>query len=112
MALMVDQGDEMVWSLVMFDLPVKTKPQQREATFFRNLLLDLGYEMVQYSVYVRYLPLPSLGSPAIQKIKRSLPADGLVRIINISDRAWSSAFRFSNEVPQEAESRPGELTIF
>ncbi|MDR3360453.1 MAG: CRISPR-associated endonuclease Cas2, partial [Bifidobacteriaceae bacterium] len=66
---MVDRGDEQVWNLVMFDLPVKTKLQRTAATMFRNMLLDLGYERVQLSVYVRYLPLPSAGASALRRIK-------------------------------------------
>ena len=32
--------------LVFFDLPVKTKPQRRKATQFRNFLIKDGYYMV------------------------------------------------------------------
>ncbi|MDR1265511.1 MAG: CRISPR-associated endonuclease Cas2 [Propionibacteriaceae bacterium] len=109
---MVDAGDEKVWHLVMFDLPVKTKAERSAATAFRNLLLDLGYERVQLSVYVRYLPLPSAGSPAIRQIKRNLPGGGLVRMINVSDHQWSTAFRFANVEAVRPESAPQELTIF
>ena len=38
--------------LVMFDLPVKTKAERRSATQFRNFLVNDGYHMVQYSVYL------------------------------------------------------------
>jgi CRISPR-associated protein Cas2 len=96
----------------MFDLPVKTRPERSAATAFRNMLLDLGYERVQLSVYVRYLPLPSAGAPAVSRIKRNLPLGGLVRIVNVTDHQWATAFRFSNQTDQSAESAPAELTIF
>ena len=38
----------------MFDLPVVTKEQSREATKFREFLLDQGFEMSQFSVYARF----------------------------------------------------------
>jgi CRISPR-associated protein Cas2 len=109
---MPEAGDEEVWNLVMFDLPVKTKPERTAATAFRNMLLDLGYERVQLSVYVRYLPLPSAGSPAIRRIKRNLPRGGLVRILNVSDHQWATAFRFANFEAVRPESTPQQLTIF
>jgi CRISPR-associated protein Cas2 len=109
---MVDQGDEQMWSLVMFDLPVKTKTQRSAATAFRNLLLDLGYDRVQFSVYARYLPLPSAGASALRSIKANLPVGGLVRIINVSDHQWSTAFRFANLTVQEPGPTPQQLTIF
>jgi CRISPR-associated protein Cas2 len=40
-------GYRFMWILVMFDLPVGTKPERRAATRFRNYLLDEGYEMSQ-----------------------------------------------------------------
>ena len=49
-------ADDPVWCVVMFDLPVATKKQRKEATRFRHLLLDEGFWMLQYSVYVRYSP--------------------------------------------------------
>ena len=42
-----------MWLQVMFDLPVNTKKQRKKATGFRNGLLDLGFEMIQFSVYQR-----------------------------------------------------------
>ncbi|MDR2152365.1 MAG: CRISPR-associated endonuclease Cas2, partial [Helicobacteraceae bacterium] len=37
--------------LVLFDLPVKAKSDQRRATQFRNHLLKDGFSMLQFSVY-------------------------------------------------------------
>ena len=39
--------------IVFFDLPVKTKNERREATRFRNFLMNDGYHMLQFSVYAR-----------------------------------------------------------
>ena len=44
-----------MWMLVLFDLPVMEKEERKEATEFRNYLLDLGFQMVQFSVYARLL---------------------------------------------------------
>jgi CRISPR-associated endonuclease Cas2 len=41
------------WILCMFDLPTVEREDQRNATRFRNGLLDLGYRMLQESVYAR-----------------------------------------------------------
>lgn len=44
----VDEDSGGMWCLVMFDLPVKTKVERHAATVFRNMLLDMGYAMVQF----------------------------------------------------------------
>ena len=43
-----------MWLMVMFDLPVLTKLERRAATKFRQFLLDEGYEMSQFSIYMRF----------------------------------------------------------
>ena len=86
-----DEDSGGMWCLVMFDLPVKTKRQRHAATVFRNMLLDMGYGMVQYSVYVRYTPTQSGNRATVKMIKDNLPANGLVRILHISDHQWSTA---------------------
>ena len=93
-----DEDSGGMWCLVMFDLPVKTKRQRHAATVFRNMLLDMGYGMVQYSVYVRYTPTQS--------------GNGLVRILHISDHQWSTAARFSSGKREIEEETPDFLTLF
>jgi hypothetical protein len=43
-----------MWMVVMFDLPVVLKQERQDATRFRLTLLDLGFEMTQFSVYMRF----------------------------------------------------------
>lgn len=40
--------------LVTFDLPVETKKQRHEAAKFRQFPLDIGFEMSQFSNYLRF----------------------------------------------------------
>lgn len=47
-------GYRLMWIFVMFDLPVGSKKETREATKFREYLLDEGFEMSQFSVYARF----------------------------------------------------------
>lgn len=106
------KSEDAVWSLVMFDLPVLTKAQRRRATKFRVLLLDLGYQRAQLSVYARFSPSVSSVIPAISTIKRNLPEGGEVRVFSITDHQWASALRFSNAKAQDAETAPSQLAIF
>ena len=101
-----------MWCLVMFDLPVKTKRQRRDATEFRNMLLDMGYSMVQFSVYVRYTPTQAGNRSTVKAIKENLPARGSVRILHISDHQWSSALRFSSRKRETENETPSLLTLF
>ena len=105
-------SEEVVWSLVMFDLPVKTKPQRRAATDFRHLLLDNGYQMAQLSVYVRFSPSVHSILPCLRAIRSNLPAGGEVRVLTVTDRQWATAIRYANGREQPREEQPLQLTIF
>lgn len=107
-----DEDSDGMWCLVMFDLPVKTRRQRREATEFRNMLLDMGYSMVQYSVYARYTPTQSGNKSTVIAIKENLPPDGIVRILHVSDHQWSTALRFSSSKQVEANETPDYFTLF
>ena len=76
--------------LVFFDLPVKTAKERREATRFRKFLLQDGYYMLQYSVYVRVCN----GNDAVKKHKirlyNNLPDNGSVRLLSITEKQYES----------------------
>lgn len=101
-----------MWNLVLFDLPVKTRDQRRRATQFRHLLLDLGWSMEQFSVYVRYVPTGMSIAPEVQQIRKGIPSQGKVEIVGITDRQWSKAVRFFNAESEEPAEPPAQLTIF
>ncbi|WP_270416497.1 CRISPR-associated endonuclease Cas2 [Bifidobacterium pseudolongum] len=107
-----DEESGGMWCLVMFDLPVRTKNERREATAFRNMLLDMGYMMVQFSVYARYSPTQSGNRSTVKMIKQHLPSGGKVRVVHISDHQWAQSLRFVNEVPQNDVEAPDVCTVF
>ena len=93
-----------MWCLVMFDLPVETKKQRREATRFRNDLLDWGFCMVQFSVYVKYWPTGGQDHATLRAIKTHLPEGGQVRVLALTDRQWATGLRFDNAKPRKEGS--------
>lgn len=54
-------GWSMMWIICMFDIPVRTRTEMRKATRFRNLLLDNGFVMKQFSVYIKPVKSLSVG---------------------------------------------------
>lgn len=105
-------ADDPMWSIVMFDLPVLTAKQRREASRFRHLLLDEGFWMAQYSVYVRYSPTMFGEVRRIRAIKAALPDGGEVRVLYVTDREWSTMLCFREEAPLAPDPAPQQLTIF
>lgn len=86
---------ELMWMMVLFDLPVVEKQDRKAATDFRNFLLDHGFSMVQFSIYIKLFS----GKDACEKyyglIKRNIPAEGKVDILTITDRQYSNIISYS-----------------
>lgn len=106
------KGTEPVWCLIMFDLPTNTKNERKEATKFRNILMDLGFCRVQFSVYVQYFPLAARISSTVKHIKSNLPNGGDIRILCVTDTQWSKTICYSKKNEIEPEEIPTQLMIF
>ena len=64
----------------MFDLPVVEKNERKAATNFRNTLLDLGFEMAQFSVYLRFCTSQAQADVLAKRIEYALPENGKVNL--------------------------------
>ena len=58
-----------LWIQVLFDLPTNTKKERKAASDFRNALLDLGFQMAQFSVYQRFCASKELSKNTRKKLK-------------------------------------------
>lgn len=76
------------------------------------LLLDLGFSMIQYSVYARYTPTGVSGTPALAQIKQAIPPDGLVRILHVTDAQWSRTEKFYGGIAEPTSETPQQLLFF
>ena len=85
----------MGWIIVMFDLPTDTKKERRLATKFRNDLLDRGYLMLQYSVYVRCAVTLDKKAHFITALKAINPDTGNIQCIFITDTQWGQIVNIS-----------------
>ncbi|TAN36200.1 MAG: CRISPR-associated endonuclease Cas2 [Verrucomicrobia bacterium] len=104
----------MGWLIVAFDLPVLTKPQRRVATKFRKFLLDDGYDMLQFSVYVRACVSFARQETHIKRVKENLPPEGSIRAFFVTRAQWQRAFVLygSPATQQPAEKMPEQLQFW
>lgn len=74
--------------LLMFDLPIETKLQQKEYTKFHKSLISHGFVMIQYSIYVKIVNTESKVLRVIDKIRVDLPSKGNIRILVVTDKQY------------------------
>jgi len=101
-----------MWLLVMFDLPVVSKEQRGAANAYRNLLYDRGFSQVQFSVYAKYLVNATGVRALLPELRFSIPAEGEVRILRLTDEQWAGMYRFFGPAEVPVEDRPTQLVIF
>lgn len=97
--------------MVMFDLPVCTRPERRQATKFRNFLLDEGFEMSQFSVYFRFCGDRSRTQPYVNKIRKAAPPGGKISILFFTDKQFSDIISIQSRCVQPAAKNPDQYVL-
>ena len=96
----------------MFDLPVDTKAAKRAYTQFRKVLLKDGFTKMQYSVYIRHCASEENANVHVDRVERSVPDDGEVRIILITDKQFERMHIFWGKRRKQPEPAPQQLELF
>ncbi|SHL56315.1 CRISPR-associated protein, Cas2 family [Nitrosospira sp. Nsp11] len=101
-----------MWIMVMFDLPVVEKTERKAATEFRNALLDMGFEMSQFSVYMRFCSSQSQIDTYCTQVERNLPAGGKVNILQFTDKQYERIIAFRGKTKQLCKKAPDQYDLF
>lgn len=101
-----------MWVLVFFDLPTETKTDRKIAGSFRKRLLNNGFGMFQFSIYMRFCPSRENAEVHIKRVKKSLPPRGKVGIMQITDRQFGMMELFYGTKAVEKEQPSQQLELF
>ena len=102
---------ELMWMLVLFDLPTTEKYQQKRASEFRSFLLDNGVSMVQYSIYTKLFSGKDACNKYYGLIKKNLPEEGKIDILTITDKQYAGIISY-NSGGQIEKKEPEQLELF
>ncbi len=105
-------GYRMMWLYVMFDLPVGTPKERKAATKFRKFLLDQGFEMAQFSVYLRFADSKEAAETFIGRVRSALPNQGKVHIVTLTDKQYGNARIFTGTKQERRPQNPNQLALF
>ena len=105
-------GYRLMWMMVLFDLPVITKRERRDAANFRKFLLGQGFEMCQLSVYLRFCAGKNQAQVYTRSIQSALPPSGNIQVVYFTDRQYESIVSFSGHQRQPANKNPEQFVLF
>lgn len=99
-----------MWLFVMFDLPVETGEQRRRSTRFRKDLLDLGFEMSQFSIYLKYCASSDKAESISRRVQGKVPPEGKVDVLTITDKQFGNIHRFYGGEKRKMLKNPANCT--
>lgn len=101
-----------MWVLVLFDLPTETRKDRKAATRFRKNLLDDGFAMFQFSIYLRFCASRENAAVHIRRTKMNLPKLGKVCIMQITDKQFGMIELFHSQKEVEPDQPSQQLELF
>ena len=109
-------GWSMMWIICMCDIPVRTKTETRKATRFRNLLLDNGFVMKQFSVYIKPVASLGVGQTVTKSLSKFIPDNSSVSFLYITDKQYLMTENYLGKYYEENEEsireKNGQLLLF
>jgi CRISPR-associated protein Cas2 len=101
-----------MWVFVLFDLPVGTKKQRKAATKFRHALLDLGFEMSQFSVYLKSCAGKEQAEAIERHVEAEMPSSGKVHLVQITDKQYENIRTYRGRKREPSSKNPNQLALF
>ncbi len=101
-----------MWVFVLFDLPVGTKRERKAATQFRHTLLDLGFEMSQFSVYLKFCASKEHAEALARQVEAGMPSSGKVHLVQITDKQYENIRTYRGRKREPSPKMPNQLALF
>lgn len=101
-----------MWVLVFFDLPTETKRQRKAYADFRKKLLQDGFTMFQFSIYVRHCPSKENADVHVKRVKGTIPEYGKVGILRITDKQFGEIELYEGVKKMTREPLVQQLELF
>lgn len=79
-----------MWVMVFYDLPTDSKAKMKAANRFRKTLLDDGFSLFQFSMYIRHCPSRENAHVHVKRVRSWLPKYGKIAILMITDKQFEN----------------------
>lgn len=101
-----------MWVFVFFDLPTETKKERKNYAIFRKKLLNDGFTMFQFSIYLRHCASRENAQVHINRVKNMLPPNGHIGILCVTDKQFGKMELFISRKKEEVKTPYQQLELF
>ncbi len=101
-----------MWVLVFFDLPTETKKDRKNYAVFRKRIMSDGFQMFQFSMYIRHCSSRENMNVHIQRVKNILPPKGHIGIMGVTDKQFGMMEIYRGKEEAKASPTVQQLELF
>lgn len=101
-----------MWVLVFFDLSTETKKEKKAHADFRKKLMNDGFTMFQFSIYLRHCASRENADVHIKRVKDVLPSLGNIGILCITDKQFGQMELFQGRKEKPVATPFRQLEFF
>lgn len=101
-----------MWVLVHYDLPMVSKRDRQIYSLFRKKILKDGFQMFQFSMYIRHCSSKENADVHIKRVKSILPSKGNIGILCITDKQFGMMEIFRGREVAKAPKTYQQLEMF
>jgi CRISPR-associated protein Cas2 len=101
-----------MWVFVLFDLPTETKLERNAHARFRKMLMQDGFNMFQFSIYLRHCPSRENAEAHVRRVQAMLPEKGYVGILCITDKQLGAMKLFYGKKSKPIATGTQQLELF
>lgn len=100
-----------MWLLVFYDLPVVEKTDRKIYARFHKDIRKRGYEMMQFSVYRKFVGTADRTERELAKLVGLCPQKGCVSVLPITEKQMGRITTIWNGGKQRENPRPVQLVL-
>lgn len=101
-----------MWLFVFFDLPTHTKKDRFAYSQFRKYLIKQGFDMKQYSVYMRHTTSREQMDALFRNVERHLPKNGEISIMQVTDKQFGMIKNYYCREPEPPPEERKQIMMF
>jgi CRISPR-associated protein Cas2 len=101
-----------MWVLVLFDLPTETKKDRKAYALFRKSIMKDGFQMFQFSMYIRHCMSRESADVHVKRVKAILPSKGHIGVMCITDKQFGMMEIFRGKELVTSPETTQQLELF
>ncbi|HEX6980801.1 MAG TPA: CRISPR-associated endonuclease Cas2 [Alphaproteobacteria bacterium] len=100
-----------MWLLVLYDLPVAERADRKVYARFHKDIRKRGYEMMQFSVYRKFVGTADRSERELAKLTSICPEKGVVSVLAITEKQMGRMQTIWNGSKRKENARPAQLVL-